>query len=94
MLPIDFRTAPFSDLADLFVDLGCPPEGIISFQFPQKPPDGVINLFLESFPFQDTNLNIDILVILDRLCGRGSWSEHPDQLLGVNNALKETKIRM
>ena len=37
---------------------------------------------------------IDILVIIDALCGRGSWSEHRDQLLGVNNALKETKIRM
>ena len=36
--------------------------------------------------------SIDILVILDRLCGRGSWSEHRDQLLGVNNALKDTKI--
>ena len=36
--------------------------------------------------------HIDILVILDRLCGRGSWSEHRDQLLGVNNALKDTKI--
>ena len=34
---------------------------------------------------------IDILVIIDGLCGRGSWSEHHDQLLGVNNALKETK---
>ena len=39
-------------------------------------------------------LNIDILVILDGLRGRGSRSEHLDQLLGVNNALKETKIRM
>ena len=40
--------------------------------------------------------SIDILVILelDGLCGRGSWSEHRDQLLEVNNALKETKIRM
>ena len=37
---------------------------------------------------------IDILVILDGLCGRGSWSEHRNQLLGVNNALKDTKIRM
>ena len=37
---------------------------------------------------------IDILVILDGLCGRGSWSEHRDQLLGVNNALKDTKMSM
>ena len=38
--------------------------------------------------------NIDILVILDWLFGRGSWSEHRDQLLGVNNALKDTKMHM
>ena len=38
--------------------------------------------------------SIDILVIIDGLCGRGSWSEHRDQLLGVNNLLKEMKMRM
>ena len=39
-------------------------------------------------------LAIDILVIIDGLCGRGPRSEHRNQLLGVNNALNNTKIRM
>ena len=48
LLPFDFRSIPFSDLADFIADLVCPLQCIISFQFPQQPSDGVINLFLDS----------------------------------------------